>query len=94
MKTGVSSYSFRKHIVATKCNYIDICNIAKEMGFEGIEFVDLDNREFGITTDPMACARRSESTVKRSVLRSLPTPSALTFSPRILRRNMKDFADA
>ena len=57
MKIGVSSYSFRKHIVSTKCNYIDICNIAKEMGFEGIEFVDLDNREFAITTDPMACAK-------------------------------------
>jgi len=57
MKIGVSSYSFRKHILATKCSYIDICNIAKEMGYEGIEFVDLDNKEFAVTNDPMACAK-------------------------------------
>ena len=57
MRPGVSTYSFRKHIVATKCNYIDVCNLAKEMGFEGIEFVELDNREFGITNDPIACAK-------------------------------------
>ena len=57
MKIGVSSYSFRKYIENTKCNYIDICNLAKEFGFDGIEFIDLDNRGFGITTDPMACAK-------------------------------------
>ena len=57
MKIGVSSYSFRKYIESTKCNYIDICNLAKEFGFDGIEFIDLDNRGFGITTDPLACAK-------------------------------------
>ena len=57
MKIGVSSYSFRKHIIATKCDYIEICNKAKEMGFSGIEFIDLDNKEFAITDDPMKTAR-------------------------------------
>lgn len=57
MKIGVSSYSFAKHIKATKCNYIDICNLAKEFGFDGIEFVDLDFPGFNITTDLMATAK-------------------------------------
>ena len=42
MKIGVSSYSFSKYMKATGCNYIDICNLAKEIGYDGIEFIDLD----------------------------------------------------
>ncbi len=42
MKIGVSAYSFKKYMDHTRCNYIDICNIAKEIGYDGIEFVDLD----------------------------------------------------
>ena len=42
MKIGVSSYSFSKYMRETGCNYFKICDIAKEMGFEGIEFIDLD----------------------------------------------------
>lgn len=42
MKIGVSSYSFSKYMKETGCNYFKICDIAKEMGFEGIEFIDLD----------------------------------------------------
>lgn len=56
MKIGVSSYSFRKYILSTHCDYFKICDIAKEIGFEGIEFIDLDNKEFGITTDPLKTA--------------------------------------
>ena len=41
MKLGVSSYSFRKYILKEKCDYIKICDLAKEMGFDGIEFTDL-----------------------------------------------------
>lgn len=41
MKIGVSSYSFSKYMRETKANYIQICDMAKEMGFEGIEFIDL-----------------------------------------------------
>ncbi len=56
MKYGVSSYSFRKYIIDTKCDYQKICDLAKEMGFDGIEFIDLDNKAFGITTDPIKTA--------------------------------------
>lgn len=42
MKIGVSSYSFRKYQKATKCSYTDLCDKAKELGFAGIEFIDLN----------------------------------------------------
>lgn len=41
MKIGVSSYSFKKHLLATKCNYLELCDTVKEMGFSGIEFTPL-----------------------------------------------------
>ncbi len=56
MKIGVTSYSFSKYIKETGCDYIKICDIAKEIGFSGIEFIDLDNKGFGITSDPLSCA--------------------------------------
>lgn len=56
MKIGVSSYSFGKYIMQTKCDYIHVCDKAKELGFEGIEFVNLDNKNYGITTDCLATA--------------------------------------
>ncbi len=55
MKIGVSSYSFSKYMKATGCNYIDICNIAKEIGYDGIEFIDLNPEISG--KDVMATAR-------------------------------------
>lgn len=45
MKIGVSSYSFRKYQKATGCSYIDLCDKAKELGFEGIEFIDLKTED-------------------------------------------------
>lgn len=57
MKIGVSSYSFAKHIGSTDCTYIDICNLAKEFGFDGIEFVDLDFHGFPLKGDMMSCAK-------------------------------------
>ena len=56
MKIGVSSYSFGQYIVKEKCDYIKICDLAKEMGFDGIEFIPLEEKSYGITEDPMACA--------------------------------------
>lgn len=41
MKIGVSSYSFEKYRAATGCSYFEMCDIAKEIGFDGIEFTDL-----------------------------------------------------
>lgn len=40
MKIGVSSYSFNRLLKAGK-NYFDVCDMAKDMGYDGIEFVDL-----------------------------------------------------
>ena len=51
MKIGVSSYSFSSYMKATDCNYLDICNIAKEIGFDGIEFTDLKPEVSGCTDD-------------------------------------------
>lgn len=56
MKIGVSSYSFTKYITQNKCDYFKVCDLAKELGFEGIEFTDLDNPNYGITNDPMKTA--------------------------------------
>lgn len=45
MKIGISSYSFEKYRAATGCTYIDLCDKAKEIGFDGIEFIDLKVNE-------------------------------------------------
>lgn len=58
MKLGVSSYSFSKHLAATKCGYEAICDIAKEIGFEGIEFINLKNEKWCETDDELVTAER------------------------------------
>ena len=57
MKIGVSSYSFRKYIIEEKCDYIKICSLAKEIGFDGIEFINLDSKGFAITEDCVGTAK-------------------------------------
>ena len=47
MKIGVSSYSFSKYMQASGCNYLDICDLAKEMGYDAIEFIDLKEEVSG-----------------------------------------------
>ena len=41
MKIGVSSYSFSKYMNQTGANYFTICDLAKKMGYDAIEFIDL-----------------------------------------------------
>lgn len=41
MKIGVSSYSFMHHAKQTGASLPDICTLAKEIGFEGIELISL-----------------------------------------------------
>jgi len=41
MKVSVSSYSFARYMKGTGATYTDICDLAKNIGFEGIEFIDL-----------------------------------------------------
>jgi sugar phosphate isomerase/epimerase len=55
MKLSVTTYSFSKYIQQTKCDYFKICDLTKEMGFEGIEFVNLDNWE--MTNDCLKTAK-------------------------------------
>ncbi|MBO7215338.1 MAG: sugar phosphate isomerase/epimerase [Clostridia bacterium] len=57
MKTSVSSYSFYRYLQETKCSYLEICDIAKEMGFDGIEFIDLVNEKWGKLGDPIEMAK-------------------------------------
>ncbi len=51
MKLSVSSYSFGKYRKETGCTYLDLCDKAKALGFEGIEFIDLEG------DDPLSLAR-------------------------------------
>ena len=37
MKIGVSSYSFQRLMKEQGYTYIDVCNKAKELGFDGID---------------------------------------------------------
>ena len=55
MKIGVSSYSFAKYIKSTGASYFEICDLAKSMGFEAIDFINLDS--FGISGDPIEIAK-------------------------------------
>lgn len=56
MKIGVSSYSFTKYMKASGCDYLKICDLAREIGYDGIEFVDL-KPEIGGQEDLTAIAR-------------------------------------
>ena len=42
MKIGVSSYSFSRYMATTGADYFEICKIAKSIGFEAIEFINLN----------------------------------------------------
>lgn len=41
MKIGVSTYSFKKYMTASGCSLFDVCDKAKELGFEGIDFIEI-----------------------------------------------------
>ena len=41
MKIGVSSYSFSKYMLQTGADYFAVCDLAKKMGYDAIEFIDL-----------------------------------------------------
>ena len=41
MKFSVSSYSFQRLLNSGKYTQLDLIGVAKEMGFDGIEFTDL-----------------------------------------------------
>ena len=57
MKIGVSSYSFDRYLRERKCGYREIVRLSYEMGFAGIEFIDLWNPAWGIAGDERKIAR-------------------------------------
>lgn len=59
MKIGVSSYSFQQLISSGRQDQKSIVRIAREMGFEGIEFTDLNTPE-GLTEEQYAAEIREE----------------------------------
>ena len=60
MKIGVSSYSYQQLINAEKETQLSIMKLAKEAGFDGIEFTDLSAPE-GMTEAEYASLIREES---------------------------------
>lgn len=56
MKIGVSSYSFSAYMRENACDYLRVCDLAKEIGFEYIEFIDLLPSVSGC--DDLEAARR------------------------------------
>ncbi len=58
MKIGVSSYSFNHYLSETKCGYEKILEIAKEIGFSGVEFINLRNETWGEGDGEESIARR------------------------------------
>lgn len=58
MKIGVSSYSFDRLLRERKCGYREIVRLAREIGFTGIEFIDLVNIAWGIAGDEAEIARK------------------------------------
>ena len=57
MKLGVSSYSFNRYLRERKGDYADILRIAKEIGFDGVEFIGLVNESWGQTGDALSIAK-------------------------------------
>lgn len=51
MKFSVSTYSYKRYVDQTKCSYEELCDITKEMGFDGIEFTPI------VADDPVARAK-------------------------------------
>ncbi len=65
MKIGVSSYSFAKHLESERRGYSDILRIAREIGFEGVEFVDLVQPNWGIQGDATELAKQIREEAER-----------------------------
>ena len=92
MKIGVSSYSFNRYLKERKGDYADILKIAKEIGFDGVEFIDLVNESWGQTGDAINMAKEIKKQPKSSVLRSPHTRSVPTFSQAIPSSRSRSFS--
>jgi sugar phosphate isomerase/epimerase len=75
MNIGVSSYSFSRYRQITGASLLDVCRKAKEIGFDAIEFINLDGE------DHIAQAKE---------LRALCAELGLTISAYTVGANMMD----
>ena len=57
MKIGVSSYSFQRLMKEQGYTYIDVCNKAKELGFDGIEFSGMEPDKYSHGESDIECAK-------------------------------------
>ena len=57
MKIGVSTYSFAHYITQTGCDYFKVLDIAREIGFDGVDFINLNNEQWGIVGDEIEMAK-------------------------------------
>lgn len=83
MKIGVSSYSFQQLISSGMETQLSIMKTAKDMGFDGVEFIDLDPPE-GVSEEEYASMLREESEKL-----SLPI-TAYTISANLLKDSGTD----
>ena len=58
MKTSVTTYSFNKYITETQSTPYQVCDLAKSLGFDGIEFTDLSCEKWGWTEDKLTTAKK------------------------------------
>ena len=58
MKIGVSSYSYQKYRLASGCSYAALCHMAKDTGFDTMEFIGLEG-------DPLAEADEIKETCEQ-----------------------------
>ena len=58
MKIGVSSYSFKRYMSNGGVSYLDICDKAKELGFDGLDFIELDPIKFSEGETALECASK------------------------------------
>ena len=86
MKLCVSSYSFSRYIREKGINYLNMCDIAQEIGFEGVEFIELDAPDLGVTKDCMDTAEAIRNHCQRIGLDVV----AYTVGADLLKRNIEE----
>lgn len=56
MKLAVSSYGFARAVSARRYSYLELCDLARDMGYQGIEFIELESPIFQDERDPLVIA--------------------------------------
>ena len=85
MKIGVSTYSFSHYITETRCDYFKVCDIAREIGFDAIDFIELNSPSWGIEGDDIKMAKELSAYCKALGLEI----SAYTVGANLLSDNIE-----